>query len=78
MKEELTDQAFSKKIGEHVQKLRREQRVSREKLAEDSGLSTTGVAYIERGEKSPNIQTLRKVVSALGTTLWQFFAAINE
>ena len=41
--------------------------VSQEELAERAGIDRTYVSILERGLKSPTLETLEKISSALGT-----------
>lgn len=55
-------------IGEII-KARQEQGISQRKLEELSGVSQTIIARMERGYTSPNVDTLLKVLAAMGKTL---------
>lgn len=57
-----------KLFGKNVQKYREKSGYSQETLAELVGCSTIFISYIERGEKSPSINTLIKLSNALNTS----------
>lgn len=63
----------NKALGSTIRELRKSQGLSQEKLAEKAGLHRTYIGALERGEKSPTIDTLTKVVLALNTCLSDFF-----
>ncbi len=54
-----------KAFGKRLQKYREQCGNSQETLAEKVGCSTIFISYIERGEKSPSINTLIKLSNAL-------------
>ncbi|ODP28500.1 putative HTH-type transcriptional regulator [Paenibacillus nuruki] len=56
-------------IGESVRFLRQQNGLSQEQLALISGINTSYVGQIERGEKNPTIKTLEKIAYALKTTV---------
>ena len=56
------DDAF----GVALRKLRNEDGLSQEQLAEKSGLHRTYISLLERGEKSPTLTTICRLASALG------------
>lgn len=56
-------------FGERVKNLRNAKKLSQEKLAELSGLHSTYIGQIERGEKSPTIESIYKISIGLDTSL---------
>jgi len=54
-------------IGSVLRAKREELSLSQEKVAERSGLDRTYVSILERGLKSPTVETLEKISAALGT-----------
>ena len=54
-----------KSIGKRMQKYRELLGYSQESLAETIGCSTIFISYMERGEKSPSLDTLIKLANAL-------------
>jgi transcriptional regulator with XRE-family HTH domain len=61
----LVSDAFS----EVVKKYREAQGLSRAALAEKAGLHQTYIGLLERGERSPNLDTAKAIATALGMTL---------
>lgn len=52
-------------FGENVQKYRKEQQISQEKLAELSGVHRTYIGMIERAEKNITLRNIEKIAKAL-------------
>ncbi len=65
-------------IGEQIRYYRRKNGISQETLALIADLNPAYVGQIERGIKSPTINTLKKLSDALGVSLATFFTPINE
>lgn len=65
-------------FGKRVRNLRVSQKYSQEKLAEYSGLHATYIGQIERGEKSPTIETIYKLAKGLDIPMSDFFKYIKE
>lgn len=60
---------FSKRFADAVKRLRKDQKLSHEKLAEMSGVTRTTIANIEACRKSPTLATCYKVADSLGIKL---------
>ena len=60
---------FTKRFAEAVKKLRKERKLSHEKLAIVSGVTRTTIANIEACRKSPTLATCYKVANSLGIKL---------
>ena len=71
--EQNPDQWF----GKVVLRLRKEKGLSQEELAYRSGISRSYMGVIERGEKSPSIDTIAKVAKGLGESISNLFTAFN-
>lgn len=54
-----------KAFGKRVRKIRREIKLSQEKLAEKVGVSTTHMGRVERGVTNPPLSLVEKVAKAL-------------
>lgn len=54
-----------------VHKRRKARNFSRAKLAEGSGLHQTYIGLLERGKRSPNLDTANAIANALGVPLWK-------
>ena len=55
------------KIGEVLRAKRQKLGISQEGLAERAGVDRTYVSILERGLKSPTVETLERICDALGT-----------
>lgn len=61
------------KFGQSVQKHRKEQNLSQEKLAELADLHRTYIGMIERGEKNITLLNIYKISQALNITIKELF-----
>lgn len=61
-------------VGKRIVEVREKNGISRSALARKSGVSLSFINSIERGEKDPTVYTLRRLCSALGISLADFFA----
>jgi len=55
-------------IGKNIQAARKQLHMSREELAEKSGLSAKFIGNIERGEKAVSLDSFICIANALGTS----------
>ena len=62
-------------FGKTVARLRREMGISQEELAFRSGINRSYMGVIERGEKSPSLDTVAKVAAGLDMGIGELFAA---
>lgn len=65
-------------IGARLAQLRKEHRYSIRSLATRANVSASLISDVERGKVEPSISTLKRVASALGTTLTYFFSDPTE
>jgi transcriptional regulator with XRE-family HTH domain len=65
-------------IGHRLADLRKEHHYSIRKLADRAGVSASLISDVERGKVEPSISTLKRLSSALGTTLTYFFTEPAE
>lgn len=56
----------------NIKKLREDKKMSQASLAKASGIAQSTVCYIEKGQKNPSINTVMKLVNALGIDLETF------
>jgi transcriptional regulator with XRE-family HTH domain len=56
-------------IGENLVTLRKEAGLSQEELAFRAGVHRTHISLIERGERTPRLDTLAKLADGLGVRL---------
>lgn len=57
------------RVGEAVRRHRQDAGLSQEQLAEQAGLHRTAVSLIERGQRSPSVETLHRICVALGISV---------
>lgn len=69
----MTNNDFNKIIGQRISALRKQQKLSIEQLAYQSGISKGGLSEIERNKKEPRAFTILKICSALGISVSEFF-----
>lgn len=65
----MSSSTIAKRMGRRVRQLRLAGGFTQAELAERSGMATQAVSRIERGERSPTLETLDKLSAALGVTL---------
>ncbi len=61
------------KFGETVAKLRRQKGLSQEELAFRCGIHRTYIGAVERGEKSPTLNTIKKIAVGLEVEVIELF-----
>ena len=64
-------------FGKRIRNIRISKNISQEKLAELSGLHPTYIGQIERGEKSPTLESLYKISAGLSMSLSKLFFNID-
>lgn len=64
---------LNKIIGQRIVTLRKERKLTMEKLAYESDISKGGLSEIERGMKEPRISTLAKMCETLEISMKDFF-----
>jgi len=62
-----------KVFGAHLRKIRREQNLTQEALADKAGMHFTYVGQIERGVRNPSLINLHKLAKALHITAGKLF-----
>jgi transcriptional regulator with XRE-family HTH domain len=60
---------ISDKFSKIVEKYRKSKGFSKSRLAEKAGLHQTYIGLLERGERSPNLDTAKAIARALGVSL---------
>src|SRR5215217_623741 len=58
---------------EELTRLRNERGWSQQRLADESGVNKATINQVERGRRSPNVETLEKLADALGAGVADFF-----
>lgn len=69
---------IAKIVGQRIRNYRTEKGLSQEKLAEMSGCHPTYIGQIERGEKNATLESIEKIISAMGIPLSKLFEKIGE
>ena len=65
-------------FGKRIRSIRTGKNISQEKLAELCGLHPTYIGQIERGEKSPTIDSIYKIAEGFGMSMEELFANIGK
>jgi transcriptional regulator with XRE-family HTH domain len=60
---------LAQKFGSVVRRRREAAGLSQEALADRSGLHRTYISLLERGQRTPSIEVVRHLATALGTTM---------
>ena len=61
------------RFGQAVRKLRLEQKLSQEELAERCDLHRTYISDIELGKRNVSLENIERIATALERPLWEFF-----
>lgn len=61
-------------IGNRIRQYRTAKGLSQEELSHRSNMHASHLGQIERGEKSPTVDSLEKIVKALGITFEELFS----
>lgn len=65
-------------IGFIIAKLRSENQLSQENLAEKSDMHRTYLSEIEGGKRNPTLSVLKRIVDALDLSMSEFFKLVEE
>ena len=65
-------------FGKHFEQLREQRGMTREQLAESSGVDLAVIEQIERGEASPTLDTLRQLAGGLDLLLSELFEGLDD
>lgn len=68
------DETLKEDIGKKINQLRLAKGYSQRKLAKLSGLTNTSISSIERNKVSPAVNTLKAILTVLGSDLTTFFS----
>ncbi|MCM1181335.1 MAG: helix-turn-helix domain-containing protein [Clostridium sp.] len=69
---------ITEEIGNRIRYYRTRQKISQEKLSEYSDLHPTYIGQLERGEKTPTIETLYKIARGLHISLSTLVEGIED
>lgn len=65
----MNSESILVRFGKNVQRIRKEKKISQEKLAEYAGLHRTYIGMIERFERNITLINAEKVAHALGVNI---------
>lgn len=65
-------------VGQKIKSLRKEKKMTAKKLANEAGISVGMLSLLENGSTSGSVETLRKIVKVLNTTLAHIFTNDKE
>jgi len=65
-------------FGKRIRNIRNSKNISQERLAEMSGLHPTYIGQLERGEKSPTLESIYKISKGLEMTVSGLFSYMEE
>lgn len=65
-------------IGKKIREIRKANNQKLLNISQETGLSQPYISEIERGIKSPSMEALEKICTALGVTLSDFFADTQQ
>ena len=66
-------ESVSNQLGDRIRQYRKKMRLTQETLALNSGINASFLGDVERGLKKPSIESLEKLLRALGVTFQEFF-----
>ena len=65
------------KIGLRIKELRTKKRLTQEELAWEADVNRTYMNHVEKGRKNISVQSLEKIIRALGVSISDFFSGIK-
>jgi XRE family transcriptional regulator, regulator of sulfur utilization len=68
------EQKTRKVLGKRIKRLRKQQGLTQEDLAETVGLSSTYVGHIEQGRKSPSLEAITRIAKVLKVKIGELFS----
>ena len=74
----MAGEDLARRFGELARRTRLEKGLSQERLGELSGLHRNYIGAIERAERTPSIVQAERLARALGTTLAEMLAEVEE
>ena len=73
MKNTINKENISTQVANRIRLYRKQKGMTQEALALNSGLNVSFLGDIERGNKKPSIESLEKLLGALGVGFQEFF-----
>lgn len=74
----MAGEKLTRKFGALVRRLRLEQGLSQERVAEMCGMHRNYLGAVERAERTPSIVAADRIARALGTTLAEMFVELEN
>lgn len=74
----MDDVTVKKMLGAEIRRRRNAAGLSQQEFAQSVGMNRTRIREIERGAGNPQLNTLLRIASGLGTTLPIIFSSISE
>ena len=65
--------ALKQDLGQRIQKLRKERKITQEQLAEIVGIDPKNISRIEKGNNYPTAENLTSIANALGVEIYELF-----
>jgi transcriptional regulator with XRE-family HTH domain len=65
-------------LANRIKELRMEEHISQEELAHRSGLSRTGMGFLETGKRWPRLDTLISVAAGLNVTVDELLKGLHK
>jgi transcriptional regulator with XRE-family HTH domain len=75
---EQSGDEIERSFGQVLRKLREDRGLSQEELGFESGYHRTYISQLERGQKSPSLQTVFQLAKALRLRTSEFIAAVES
>ncbi|MDO4581761.1 MAG: helix-turn-helix domain-containing protein [Bacillota bacterium] len=72
------DKAITQNLGARIKALRLKRNITMAELAKQTGVSRSMISQLENGDVYPSLQSLSRIVDALGVSLSKFFEVENE
>jgi transcriptional regulator with XRE-family HTH domain len=69
----VRDDELLSKLGKWIAIIRKETRLSRQQLADATGMSLMAITYIENGQRWPRISNLEKIAKVLEVSVGDLF-----
>jgi len=64
-------------FGRTLREIRKDQAISQESLAFESGYHPTYIGQLERGKKSPSLRAILRLAKALNTPGWEILKRVE-
>lgn len=65
--------ALKQDLGQRIQKLRKDRKITQEQLAEIVGIDPKNISRIEKGNNYPTAENLTSIANALGVEIYELF-----